>query len=234
MCMPKHSEQPTIILASASPRRKQLLALLGLPFIVRPTNVDEVNLVAETPAAMATRLSRAKARAALTDIQSGLIVAADTLVSLDGQVLGKPANADEAIDMLRRLRGRSHHVFSGVTVLVAHSGQEHTILTETTVWVRNYSDAEIAAYVASGDPLDKAGAYAIQYRDFAPVSHVTGCYANVMGLPLCHLYCLLQQIGFAPAETPVAACNRFNRRTCDIAPQILQCTNLANQRRYAP
>jgi hypothetical protein len=96
-----------------------------------------------------------------------------------------------------------------------------TELAESQVWMRNYSDEEIAAYVASGDPLDKAGSYAIQYADFRPVARIVGCYANVMGFPLCHLYCILRELGSAPAETPVAACDRFNRRRCDVALQIL-------------
>ena len=148
-------------------------------------------------------------------------MAADTLVHLEGHVLGKPAGPAEAVQMLRRLRGRPHVVFSGITVLEAGSGAEHTLLAETTVWMRDYGEDEIAAYVASGDPLDKAGAYAIQHEALSPVARVGGCYANVMGLPLCHLYGLLYQVGQAPAQTPVAACDRFNRRTCDVATQIL-------------
>jgi len=222
MCALNYDDQPMLILASASPRRKDLLSLLGLPFVIRPTDVEEVNHAGEGPAAMAVRLSQAKARAALAHAQRGLIVAADTLVCLDGKVLGKPAGPAEAVDMLRRLRGRPHLVFSGVTLIDVQSGWERTELAETMVWMRDYSDAEIAAYVASGDPLDKAGSYAIQYRDFCPVLRVDGCFANVMGLPLCHLYCMLRQAGLAPAETPVAACDRFNQRTCDVALQILK------------
>jgi len=221
MCALDSSEQPTLTLASASPRRRQLLALLGLRFVVCPTDVEEVNQTAETPEEMATRLSQAKARAALAHAPSGFIVAADTLVCLGGKVLGKPAHGEEAVDMLRRLRGRPHLVFSGVTLIAVQPRWERTDLAETTVWMRDYSDEEITAYVASSDPLDKAGAYAIQHRGFDPVARVAGCYANVMGLPLCHLYRLLREIGLAPAETPVAACDRFTRRPCDFAFQIL-------------
>ena len=124
--------------------------------------------------------------------------------------------------MLRRLRGRPHVVFSGVTVLDAESGVKHTLLAETTVWMRDYGEDEIMTYVASGDALDKAGAYAIQHEALSPVARVEGCYANVMGLPLCHLYGLLGQAGLALAQTPARACNRFNRRTCDVATQILE------------
>ena len=210
-----------LILASASPRRKDLLALLDLPFAIRPADVEVVNPGGEGAEAMAVRLSQAKAGAVLARVQRGLIVAADTLVYLDGEVLGKPAGPAEAVDMLRRLRGRPHLVFSGVTLLDVQSGRARTESAETTVWIRHYSDEEIAAYVAGGDPLDKAGSYAIQYQDFSPVLRVDGCFANVMGLPLCHLYCMLRDVGLAPADTPVAACDRFNRRTCDIAMHIL-------------
>jgi MAF protein len=214
--------QPMLTLGSSSPRRRDLLALLGLPFVIRASDVEEVDHAGEGPTAMAVRLSQAKARAVLAHVRDGLIVAADTLVYLDGEVLGKPAGPAEAADMLRRLRGRSHLVFSGLTVIDAQSGGEFTQLAQTTVWMRNYSDTEIATYVASGDPLDKAGSYAIQYQDFRPVLRVAGCFANVMGLPLCHLYCVLREVGLAPVETPVAACDHYNRRTCDVALQILE------------
>jgi len=188
---------------------------------VQPADVEEANHAGESPAEMVLRLSQLKARAVLGHAPSGLVVAADTLVYLDGRVLGKPADSGEAGEMLCRLRGRSHRVFSGVTLIAAQSGRERTKLAETTVWMRTYSDEEIAAYVASGDPLDKAGAYAIQHRELSPVARVVGCYANVMGLPLCHLYCMLSEIGCAPAESPVAACDHLNQRTCGVAQQIL-------------
>jgi len=214
-------EKPTLILASGSPRRRQLLALLDVPFVVRPPDVEEANQVGEIPEAMAVRLSRDKARAVCADVQAGLIVAADTFVCLDGRVLGKPSDADDAVHMLQRLRGRPHVVLSGLSLVATHLGWERTELAQTTVWMRDYSDKEISSYVASGDPLDKAGAYAIQHHGFDPVSHIVGCYANVMGLPLCHLYRLLRELGLAPDETPVAACDRFNGRRCAVALQIL-------------
>jgi MAF protein len=209
------------VLASASPRRRQLLALLGLPFVVQPAAVEEANHAGEGPSEMALRLSQLKARAVRSHASQSVIVAADTLVYFDRTVLGKPAHPLEATEMLRRLRGRPHEVFSGVTLVEPQSGREQSVLAETTVWMRDYRDQEIAAYVASGDPMDKAGAYAIQHLELSPVARITGCYANVMGLPLCHLYCMLRQIERAPRETPVAVCNRFNRRACDVAHQIL-------------
>lgn len=221
MCEPEEEIHSLLVLASASPRRKSLLALLGIPFAVQPAGVQEVNHDGEGPADMAARLSATKARAVGAAVPGRVVIAADTLVYLDGKVLGKPADEDEAIEMLRRLRGRPHVVFSGVTLIDGRAEWQRTEVAATTVRMRRYSDGEIAAYVSSGDPLDKAGAYAIQYRDFRPVECVEGCYANVMGLPLCHLYNLLCAAGASPGATPVAACNRFNARVCDVADTIL-------------
>ncbi len=213
--------QPALILASGSPRRRDLLSLLGLPFTVRPADVEEANHAGESAAEMVSRLALAKARALLAQTRSGLIFAADTTVCFEGEVLGKPAGADDAVQMLRRLRGRVHTVFSGVTLINTQTGWMRSELAESQVEMRDFSDQEISAYVASGDPLDKAGSYAIQYAEFRPVARIVGCYANVMGLPLCHLYCMLREAGLAPAETPVGACDRFNRRHCDVAQVIL-------------
>jgi septum formation protein len=187
MYMTNQEAPPMLILASGSPRRRDLLRLLGLPFTVRPSAVDERNHADETAAAMVSRLSQAK----------------------------------DAVKMLRRLRGRAHTVFSSVTLLDAQAGWMRTELARSQVWMRNFSDEEIATYVATGDPLDKAGSYAIQYAGFRPVARIAGCYANVMGFPLCHLYCMLREVGRAPVETPVAACDSFNQRRCDVAAAIL-------------
>jgi septum formation protein len=211
----------TLILASGSPRRRQLLALLRVPFVVRPAAVQEENHCDETVAEMVLRLSQDKARAAARHDEAGYVVGADTSVFLDGKVLGKPADAADAVRMLRSLRGRAHTVFSGVTLLDSASGRMCSDLAETVVWMRDFGDEAIAAYVATGDPMDKAGSYAIQYGDFAPVARIQGCYANVMGLPLCHLYRLLHNARLAPAQTPVAECDRFNQRTCGVAAAVL-------------
>jgi septum formation protein len=221
MSMTNQDAQPTLILASGSPRRRDLLSLLGLPFTVRPSDVEEASHAGETAPEMVSRLSRDKAQALLARTRNGLIVAADTTVYFEGQVLGKPDDPDDAVNMLRRLRGRVHVVYSSVTLINAQTGWMRSELAESRVEMRNFSDEEIAAYVASGDPLDKAGSYAIQYADFKPVARIAGCYANVMGFPLCHLYCMLREAHLAPAETPVAACDRFNRRHCDVAGAIL-------------
>jgi septum formation protein len=217
----EHLSTITLTLASGSPRRRELLPLLGIPFVVQPVDVDENKQAGEEPAAMAVRLSQVKAQAGSSAAPSVLVVAADTLVALDGRVLGKPKDAREAVAMLKALRGRRHTVFSGVTLIDRSSQYQRSELARTDVWMRPYSDLEIQSYVDSGDPLDKAGAYAIQYDGFCPVQTVDGCYANVMGLPLCHLYRLLLAAGHAPGAAPELACNRHNHRVCSVAAAIL-------------
>ncbi len=211
-----------LILASASPRRHQLFSLLGVPFSSLTADVEENRGQGEKPEEMVCRLSWAKAGALAEDYSERLIVAADTTVVLDGQVLGKPADADEASAMLRRLRGREHLVFSGLAALSPSTGQQATELAQTTVWMRPYSDEEISRYVASGDPLDKAGAYAIQHQEFNPVAHIEGCYASVMGLPLCHLARALIRLGLTlPVDVP-RVCQNFTAHRCSIARGILE------------
>ena len=205
-----------LILASGSPRRRQLLPLLGLPFVIKIAGVDERVLDGEPPTELVLRVSQAKALGVNDDRPDELVVAADTIVVLDGQVLGKPTDAEDAARMLRYLRGRPHVVYSGVAVW--HPARRRLIreLAESTVWMRDYTDAEVASYVESGDPLDKAGAYAIQHPGFDPVSRVEGCRLSVMGLPLCHLGRALAKFGVVvPANVP-RACQAFNQRDCDV------------------
>lgn len=174
-----------IILASASPRRRELLAALGVDFVVRPPHVDEDPLPGESPLDTQHRITRDKARAAVTGAPSALVIACDTTVLLDGNMLNKPVGADDAWRMLRALRGRAHEVQSCV---VARLGDDERIeCMSSFVRMRDYADAEISAYIASGDPFDKAGAYAVQHAEFSPVEEIAGCPLNVMGLPLCRL-----------------------------------------------
>ena len=210
-----------LILASASPRRQELFSLLEVPFMAAAADVDEEIEEGESPQEMVCRLSLAKARAVALSYPEGLIVAADTTVALDGDVLGKPADEAEAVAMLRRLRGRKHTVLSGVTVYHPASGRAITELAESTVLMRAYSDEEVARYAASGDPLDKAGAYAIQHHDFSPVERIGGCYANVMGLPLCHLARALAQFGVTLTVDVPQACQGFTGHRCLVAGEIL-------------
>ena len=199
-------QMTNLLLASGSPRRRELLTLMGLSFEITTPSVDEEPQANEVPAALAARLSRAKARAACavqdatTDPKgTAVIIACDTVVSLDGEILGKPGDATEAATMLRHLRRQSPHtVYSGFTLLDPASGEILTDVDKTQVTMRAYTDAEIDIYVASGDPLDKAGGYAIQHRGFHPVVGLEGCYANVMGFPLCHLTRCLREWGIVP------------------------------------
>lgn len=215
--MPSHTLP--ILLASASPRRRELLSLLGLPFSIVVADVDETNHASEPPSEMVQRLSRLKARFVAEQYPAALVAAADTTVALSGKSLGKPADPAEATAMLRALRGRSHQVYSGLTL--THRDRVLTDLVESVVWMRDYSDGEIARYVDSGDPLDKAGAYAIQHEGFHPVARIEGCYASVMGLPLCHLTRALASFGVrVPVDLP-AACQAHNDLICPVFSEIL-------------
>jgi septum formation protein len=209
-----------LILASASPRRRQLLSLLGIPFVIKAAAVDETPLPGEAPTEMVLRISRAKATAMPDIAPDELVVAADTTVVLEGEVLGKPADAAEAVQMLRRLRGRSHMVYTGLALWHPASRRMIFELGQSQVWMRTFGEEEITAYVAGGDPLDKAGAYAIQHPGFSPVSRVEGCWLNVMGLPLCHLYRGLAQAGVVVPVSVPRACQAFSQQDCTVWPEI--------------
>jgi MAF protein len=216
-----------LILASGSPRRRQLLSLLGIPFVIKAAGVDETQLDGEPPTELVLRVSQAKALAVSDVRPDELVVAADTIVVLDGVVLGKPVDPDDAARMLRELRGRAHWVYSGVSVWHPASRRLERELGQSLVWMREYADDEIAAYVDGGDPLDKAGAYAIQHPEFAPVSRVDGCWLSVMGLPLCHLARALVRFGLVvPASVP-AACQAFTQRDCAVSSGILTSSESA-------
>ena len=195
---------PPLVLASTSPRRRALLGLLGLPFTVVTPDVAEEPLPGETPPDTARRLARLKALAVAQAHADAVVIASDTVVALGAQQLAKPVDAEDAARMLRALRGPLHAVYSGVAVVWA--GQVWDSVVETRVQMRDYTDAEIAAYVASGDPLDKAGAYAVQHPVFAPVARLDGCYANVVGLPLCEVQRLLRAAGVALPPSPIDGC----------------------------
>jgi septum formation protein len=229
---PDHSVNAALLLASASPRRRELIKLLGLPVETTSADVDEVPLPGERAAEMAQRLSREKALAAARQIllpahrgasqfTSRLILASDTVVSLDGEPLGKPRDAAEARSMLRRLRGRIHQVYTAITLIDLQTDRSIADLAGSDVPMRRYTDAEIEAYIASGDPFDKAGAYAIQHAGFRPVENFSGCFANVMGLPLCHVTRSLRKPGVeAPNDVPVL-CQAHLRYDCPVFERIL-------------
>lgn len=212
----------SFVLASGSPRRKELLSLLGVPFKVVSPAVGEMALPQEKPSQQAVRLARMKAEAVASEEPAKIIVAADTLVVLSGQVMGKPADETKAWAMLEALRGREHQVISGIAVVAPSSRAIAVRSIETRVWMRNYSDDEIADYIARGEPFDKAGAYAIQDAVFNPVARIEGCYTNVMGLPLCHLYVTRLEMGFTLPVSPVQDCEMHTGRKCLAASQILE------------
>jgi len=185
------------ILASRSPRRRQLLAHLGVPFRVVVPEVEENAAPASSgqPEELAEALAKAKAEAVAKDERDGIVIAADTIVVDGDTILGKPADESEAAATLRRLRGKTHRVITGLSIVDPGSGQRAASHVVTVVQMRDYSDAEIATYVARGEPLDKAGAYAIQDEQFQPVASYDGCYCNVVGLPLKPLVSLLRRAG---------------------------------------
>ena len=178
-----------IILASKSPRRQELLGLLGLPFTVRVADIDET-LTPCPPAEAVGLLSRKKA-AAVPHTEQEIVIGADTIVVLDGQILGKPTDKADAFRMLRFLSGRRHQVMTGVTVLQGDRAVTATEVTEVSF--RQLSDEEILSYIATGDPMDKAGSYGIQTGGALFVDGICGDYYNVVGLPVCRLNQILKE-----------------------------------------
>ena len=180
-----------LILASQSPRRKELLGLFHIPFTVRIADIDETMDPAKAPYDEVARVSLLKAKAVEANAED-VVIAADTIVVCDGKTLGKPHSEEEAAGMLRLLSGRDHQVMTGMTVL---RGNAHKSITEVTdIHFRALSETEIARYVASGEPMDKAGAYGIQGGAALFAEKMVGDYYNVMGLPVCRLWQLLSQI----------------------------------------
>ena len=189
-----------LILASASPRRHELLRNAGIEFVVEPANVPEEVLPGETPAACAQRLARAKARAIFNqrsaDPSQIAVLGADTIVVVGDGILGKPVDADDAARMLRLLSGREHQVITGVCLITPGSPPKEDVRHEATlVTMDALTDKEIADYVASGEPTDKAGAYAIQGRASRWIPKIDGCYFNVVGLPISLVHRMLREAG---------------------------------------
>jgi septum formation protein len=213
---------PQIVLASNSPRRKQLMALGGWDFQIVSTRVDETPWECEKPDVYVSRLAEAKAKAAVGTYRDEVIVAADTTVVVDGMIFGKPADADQAVWMLQYLRGRTHQVYTGLAVLRNADGTWLSDFCSTDVSMRAYSDEEILAYVSSGDPMDKAGAYAIQHRGFNPARPVQGCYANVVGLPLCNLLRTLKTVDIYARNDVPRTCQEALEYECPVFEKILE------------
>ena len=212
-----------ILLASASPRRRALLGLLRLPFDVTRADIDETTHPGEPARDYTARLSREKAQAVFERVKGSdaLILAADTTVADGDEILGKPADDAEARAMLHRLRGRVHQVYTALTLLDAATGRHRTDVALTDVRMRDYTEDEIEAYIASGDPFDKAGGYAIQNTAFHPVAGLRGCYANVMGLPLCEVVRALHDFGVTVPPAAPGLCTHAGDSGCDIDPELL-------------
>lgn len=196
------------ILASSSPRRREMMAAMLDEFEIIQPHIDETQHQGETPLDYVQRLSGAKAAAVAGQLQDdAAVLAADTIVILaadtigieeNGEILGKPVDADDARAMLQRLRNRPHRVCTAFTL--QRGTTTVTELVCTTVYMRDYSDAEIDAYIATGDPFDKAGSYAIQHEGFHPVSRIEGSYSNVVGLPADEVHAALVSMGIAVSE----------------------------------
>ena len=215
-------EKNILLLASNSPRRKQLLALGNWNFNIVVSDVDESQLADETPKDYVLRLAQAKALAVVAKAHpENIIIGSDTAVVDGNEILGKPKDEMDAVRMLKQLRGHTHQVFTGVAVYRVDGESMLTELCVTDVPMRNYSDDEIQAYVKTGDPLDKAGAYAIQHPDFQPVESMSGCYASVMGLPMCHVLRTLKKLGvYAMADVPLG-CQSLLNYQCPVSSAIL-------------
>jgi len=222
MSKPRFLPYP-LVLASRSPRRRELLQLLGVEFTITVPEVDERRAPGETPTGYVQRLSREKAQAAAAQAPApALILAADTIVVDGDSVLEKPLDSDEAVLMLRTLRGRVHHVYTAISLLETARGRLITETADSPVRMRQYSEREIAAYIASGDPFDKAGAYGIQNPEFRPAEAFDHCFANVMGLPLCHITRMLHQLGYDPEPDIPSRCQTHLAYDCPVHEIILR------------
>jgi septum formation protein len=216
-----------LYLASNSPRRRELLALTGWGYNTFSAQVDETPMVGEEGMEYVQRLAKSKVITAASHVDVvGVIIAADTSV-IDNHVsgitriMGKPHDHDEATEMLRDLRGHTHQVHTAIAILSNQDAKLRSDLCTTNVIMRNYRDDEIEDYVTSGDPMDKAGAYAIQHEGFHPVEQLDGCFANVMGLPLCHLTRSLAYFGITPNVDIPKACQATIDYDCPVYHQIL-------------
>ena len=214
------TEKPLLVLASNSPRRRQLLSLTGWSFIVSAADVDESLVPNESPADYVLRLAETKARAVRANAGQ-IVLAADTTVVDAGEILGKPADNAEATAMLKRLRGHPHQVYTGIALHRPSDGLLLKDLCVTDVPMREYTDEEIEAYVQTGDPLDKAGAYAIQHPHFQPVAGLSGCFASVMGLPVCHVIRLMRTMDIQPQTDFFLSCESLLEYQCPVSRAIL-------------
>ena len=188
------SAQPRLVLASQSPRRAELLRMLGLRFEVAPADIDETYLAGEEPGAHAERLAREKAQVVAAAAPDAIVVGSDTVVVLDGVVLGKPRDTEDAVRMLLALQGRTHEVATGAALVAA--GETHSVVERVRVHFRGFDERTARAYAATGEPLDKAGAYGIQGFGATLVDRIEGDFFAVMGFPIARFMDLLEAHGW--------------------------------------
>jgi septum formation protein len=210
-------------LASGSPRRKELIEIAGWHTLLQPVRMEEKSRPKEDPISLAKRLAFEKAEKA-ADEDGMIVLGADTIVVLGDQILGKPQDERNAAAMLGELNGRIHQVITAIALVDRGNDQFLVDLCMTDVPMRNYSRGEVEAYIATGSPMDKAGAYGIQDRDFHPVDieRMKGCFANVMGLPLCHLARSLKRMGVISHEDIHEKCMKHTQYNCQVYTDILQ------------
>ena len=189
-------QHPPLILASSSPRRRELLTSAGVPFDVIVESIDETALLEESAENLVSRLSHAKARAIAEKFPTRWVLGADTVVIVDDQILGKPIDDEDAVRMLLQIQGREHIVASGFSLMRANDDARVSQVCHTTVKMAPLSEERIRRYVASGEPRDKAGAYAIQGAGLQFVAEIRGSYTNVVGLPLVEVLAALAKVGF--------------------------------------
>jgi MAF protein len=210
-----------LILASGSPRRHGLLSLFGVDFQVHSSDVDERVISGESPKDYVLRLAISKSLSINPlSAERLVVIAADTAVVDGDQILGKPGSQLQAIEMLNTLRARTHNVLSGLAVRDTKRDEILTDLCSTQVKMRDYNETEIYDYIASGDPMDKAGAYAIQNSGFNPVAQITGCYANVVGLPICHLAELFNRLEINFHQGAIQGCRSGQNYKCRLVEKI--------------
>jgi septum formation protein len=216
-----------IWLASASPRRRQILGWTGIHFQSLSTDIDESIKAGEKGADYVNRLAIEKARTAVEKISSdGLVIAADTTVVLDNAILGKPVDRADAARMLTSLRNRQHEVITALVILKIGESSGVNECCISKIQMRNFTDQEIQTYVNTDDPLDKAGAYAIQHPQFDPVIKFKGCFASVMGMPLCHLERNLRHLNGYQGREMQTICQKFLRYTCPIHQRVMNGENI--------
>ncbi|MEE4195032.1 MAG: Maf family protein [Anaerolineae bacterium] len=217
---------PTFLLASASPRRRELVQWTGWEVRAHAVDLDETRYEGEHPYDYVHRLAQEKAHAAVPFLEDGeLILASDTIVALEEDIFGKPEDAEHAREILLHLRDKVHYVDTGIAILDPKTGQIEVDVCVVPVKMRAYSEPEIETYIATGDPFDKAGAYAIQHRGFHPVEEFQSCFASVMGLPLCHVIRLATKFGIPLPEDTPQTCQLNLSYVCPVHRDILSGIN---------